>query len=107
MIDPTVILKNQHMKSKLVKLAFLVILAIGAGSMSASAQVYVSVHPVWHPVARRPAGPRGAVWIDEDWVIRNGHYVSVGGRWGVPPHPGYVWIPGRWVRERRGEYWVA
>ena len=38
------------MKSKVVKLAFLVVLMVAAGSMSASAQVYVSVRPAWHAV---------------------------------------------------------
>jgi hypothetical protein len=94
-------------KSKLVKLAFLAMLLIGAGSMSASAQVYVTVRPVWHPVARTVAPSPHHVWIDEEWEARNGMYVAVGGHWAEPPHPGWVWIPGHWAHEHRGEWWVA
>lgn len=97
------------MKSKLVKLAFLVMLMMGAGAIAntASAQVYVSVRPVWHPVARPVAPSPRHVWIDEDWEERDGRYVAIGGHWMLPPHPGWVWIPGHWKRERRrGEWWV-
>src|ERR1700742_2274900 len=96
------------MKVKVLKLAFLVLLMVGAGSMSASAQVFVTVRPAWHTVAHRAAAPsRNHVWIDEEWENRGGHYVAVGGHWAAPPHPGWGWVPGHWMRERRGEYWVA
>ncbi|HEV2354768.1 MAG TPA: hypothetical protein VGR89_11020 [Puia sp.] len=96
------------MKKKLVKLAFLAILMLGAGAFtnSASAQVYVSVRPVWHPVVRPVAPSPRHVWIDEEWEVRNGAYVPVGGYWAVPPHPGWIWIPGHWRHERRGEWWI-
>jgi hypothetical protein len=102
-------LKNQHMKSKVVKLAFLAILMVGAGAFAntASAQVYVSVHPAWHTVVRPVAPSHDHVWIGEDWESRNGTYVAVGGHWALPPHRGWVWHPGHWRRERRGEYWIA
>ena len=102
-------LKNQHMKKKLVKLAFLFALVMGAGAFTntASAQVYVSVRPVWHPVVRpAPPSPRH-VWIDEEWEARNGAYVAVGGHWAEPPHPGWVWVPGHWSHGDRGHYWHA
>lgn len=86
------------MKSKVVKLAFLAMLMVGAGSFTntASAQVYVSVRPVWHPVVRPVAPSPRHVWIDEEWAWRNGAYVPVGGYWGLPPHPGWIWYPGHW-----------
>jgi hypothetical protein len=101
-------LKNQRMKKKLFKLAFLamVVVAAGAFSNTASAQVYVTVRPAWHAVVRPVAPSPGHVWIDEEWEARGGHYVAVGGYWAVPPHPGWVWIPGHWAREHRGEYWI-
>src|ERR1700743_3292361 len=105
--NPIVKLKNQHMKSKVVKLAFLVMVIFAAGTTAASAQIYVSVRPAWHPVARPVAPSRNHVWIDEEWENRGGHYVAVGGHWAAPPHPGYVWIPGHWAHERRGDYWIA
>lgn len=94
------------MKCNLVKLMFLVMVLVGAGTFSVSAQVYVTVRPEWHRVERRPAGPRGNVWIEEDWEYRGGRYVAVGGHWASPPHPGWVWVPGRWVHERRGWQWI-
>jgi len=94
------------MKKYVVKLALLVMVLVGAGSFAASAQVYVTVRPGWHRVERRPPGPRGAVWIEEDWENRGGKYVSIGGHWATPPHPGWIWVPGRWVHERRGYNWV-
>jgi hypothetical protein len=97
------------MKVKIVKLAFLAILMVGAGAFAntASAQVYVSVHPAWHAVVRPVAPSPRHVWVDEDWEARNGAYVAVGGHWAEPPHPGWRWHPGHWHREHRGEYWVA
>lgn len=93
------------MKKYVIKLLLFVMILVGVVSFSASAQVYIKARPVWHRVAR-PPGPRGGVWINEDWEYRNGHYVEVGGRWAIPPHPGWVWIPGRWVHERRGYQWI-
>src|ERR1700736_5026410 len=93
------------MTKSIIRLAFLVMLLAGVGFFSASAQVYVTVRPAWHRVVR-PAGPPGGVWINEDWEYRGGRYVEVGGRWAMPPHPGWVWVPGRWVHERKGYQWI-
>jgi len=94
-------------KVKLAKLAFLAMLMVGAGAFtnSASAQVYVSVHPVWHPIVRTVAPSPRHVWIDEDWEWRDGAYVAVGGRWVEPPHPGWIWYPGHWRHGDRGHRW--
>ena len=96
-------------KSRVVKLAFLVMVMIAAGSIAnqASAQVYVSVRPVWHPVPRPVAPSPRHVWIDEEWEARGGTYVAVGGHWAEPPHSGWAWVPGHWAHERRGDWWVA
>jgi hypothetical protein len=106
---PIAELKNQHMKSKVVKLAFLAMLMVGVGSFTntASAQVYVSVRPVWHPIVRPVAPSPRHVWIDEDWAWQNGAYVSVGGHWAEPPHPGWIWYPGHWYHGGRGHRWYA
>jgi hypothetical protein len=97
------------MKSKVLKLALLVVVMIAAGSVAnqASAQVYVSVRPVWHPVARPVAPSPRHVWIDEEWEARGGTYVAVGGHWAEPPHPGWVWVAGRWRHGPHGEWWVS
>jgi len=98
------------MKKHLNKMMIMAILVVAAAlsSTSASAQVYVNVRPVFaRPHSKPPAPSRGAVWIDEDWANRGGRYVSVGGHWASPPHPGYIYVPGRWAHEKRGDYWVA
>ena len=102
-------LKNQHMKKKVLKLAFLLALVIGAGSFTntVSAQVYVSVRPVWHPIVRPVAPSPRHVWIDEEWAWRGGAYVAVGGYWAEPPHPGWIWYPGHWYHGGRGHRWYA
>lgn len=95
------------MNNKVLKLAIVAMMAIGASvySNTASAQVYVTVRPTYAPVVRPVApGPRH-VWIDEDWEYRGGRYVAVGGHWVAPPHPGWIWVPGRWVHYRRGWQW--
>src|ERR1700722_3378225 len=94
------------MKSKMVKLAFLVMLMIGAGSIKASAQIYVSVRPAWHPIVRPVAPSPRHVWIDEDWKWRAAQYVAVGGHCAVPPNPGWIWYGGHWGHDgRRGDRW--
>ena|SRR5882762_4578742 len=95
-------------KSNLFKLAIIAMLTIvGAfASSSAFAQVYVTVRPTYAPVIRPVAPSRTHVWVDEDWEYRGGRYVAVGGHWVAPPHPGWVWIPGRWVHTRRGWQWM-
>src|SRR5579863_1486697 len=72
--DAAITVKFFSMQKKLVKLAFLVMLMVGAGSMSASAQLYVTVRPVWHPVVRPVAPSPRHVWIDEEWEARGGTY---------------------------------
>jgi hypothetical protein len=94
-------------KSKVVKLALFVVILMAAGSFSASAQIFVTVRPAHHAVVRPAHGPRGAVWIDEEWENRGGHYVETGGHWATPPHPGWIWVGGHWAHERRGDYWIA
>ena len=96
------------MKSKMVKLAFLVMLIIGAGSINkVSAQIYVTVRPAWHPVPRPVAPSPRHVWVDEDWQWRGGAYVAVGGHWALPPTPGYIWYGGHWAHGPRGDRWYA
>ena len=95
------------MKSKVVKLALLVMVVIAAGSFSASAQIYVSVRPTWHEVVRPAAPSPRHVWIGEEWEYRNGAYVATGGHWAMPPHPGWIWVGGHWIHDRRGHQWVA
>jgi len=93
-------------KKYVIRMSLLACVIVAANSYSASAQVYVRVRPQYHRAVRPAAPSRAHVWIDEDWEYRGGHYVAVGGHWAAPPHPGWVWVPGRWVHERRGYQWV-
>ena len=96
------------MKVNVSKTMMIVVLVVAASfaATTASAQVYVTVRPTYAPVVR-PAAPSPAhVWIEEDWAYRGGRYVAVGGHWVAPPHPGWAWIPGRWVQSRRGWRWI-
>lgn len=92
------------MKKMFKSAAFIVALLLGM-SLAGSAQIYVSIRPT-PPVIVRTAAPSPAhVWIGEEWEARGGAYVHTGGHWAVPPHPGWVWIPGHWVESRRGQRW--
>jgi len=96
------------MKMNLTKTMMIVVLVVAASfaAATASAQVYVTVRPTYAPVVRSAAPSPAHVWIEEDWAYRGGHYVAVGGHWVAPPHPGWIWIPGRWVQSRRGWRWM-
>jgi hypothetical protein len=96
------------MKKHLNKMMIMVVLVIAAAlsSSSASAQVYVNVRPVFAEPHRPPPPSRTHIWIGEEWENRGGRYVSVGGHWAAPPRPGFIYVPGRWAHERRGDYWV-
>ncbi len=84
--------------------AFAFVLTISV--VSASAQIYVNVRPTIPVYTRveRP-GPHH-VWVDEEWVERNGRYEWAGGYWAEPPRPGVIWIGGFWRHGPRGDVWV-
>lgn len=70
----------QKLLSRLT-LASAIVLAM---SFTASAQIYVKIRPV-EPVVVRSAAPSPAhVWIGEEWEVREGKYVYVGGHWAAP-----------------------
>ncbi|MBS1600022.1 MAG: YXWGXW repeat-containing protein [Bacteroidetes bacterium] len=95
------------MKKNILAVAFLFSCIAFSQSLSAQVRVYVNVQPTT-PVIVRPAAPApGHIWVEHEWVVRNGTYVHVPGYWAVPP-PGRVrWIPGHWKKNHRhGFYWV-
>ncbi len=93
-------------KKYLLRITILGGLIIAASSYSASAQIFVKVRPAAPVVVRTTAPSPRHVWIGEEWTVRNGVYVHTGGYWALPPHPGWVWISGHWIHDRRGEQWV-
>ena len=70
-------------------------------------QVYVRVQPV-APVIVRPAAPApGHIWVEHEYVVRNGAYVHVPGYWAVPPKGRVRWVPGHWKNHSgHGYYWI-
>ncbi|HTQ66421.1 MAG TPA: hypothetical protein VMI12_16630 [Puia sp.] len=76
-------------------------------SQAIHAQYYVKVQPV-APVIVRPVAPSARhIWVEHEWVWRNGAYVHVPGHWAIPPAGGVRWIPGHWRETHgRGYYWV-
>lgn len=73
----------------------------------AQVRVYVHVQPT-APVIVRPAAPApGHVWVEHEWVVKNGAYVHVPGYWAAPPHGRARWVPGHWKNHHgHGYYWV-
>jgi len=51
------------------------------------------------------APSQNAVWIDGHWAWE-GRWVWMRGHWEMRPHPGAVWVPGRWVVHNGGNVWI-
>jgi WXXGXW repeat (2 copies) len=95
------------MKKTIVKwvslLSFLVIFSACGSAQRVSVGVRVRPNA---PVFVRPLPPsRGHVWIDGDWVWRNGGYVYQQGYW-VLPRRGQSYVPGHWKNTRYGYQWI-
>jgi len=92
-----------RLKSLLLAILFL----IGLGIFNAGAQeVIVTERPVRPHYERVVAPSPRHVWIEEEWEVRGGRYVFVGGHWAEPPRPMMIWVPGHWARRPRGEVWI-
>jgi hypothetical protein len=83
------------------------ILFVGAFSLSASAQIYIKVRPPEPPRHDRPIAPSPHhVWIDGEYVYHRDHYDYVDGYWTLPK-PHQVWVPGHWQNRRDGfQAWI-
>jgi hypothetical protein len=52
-----------------------------------------------------PSGPRTLyAFIPGHWEWR-GQYVWVAGHWRTRPHPGDIWLPGKWVQQNGVYVW--
>ena len=76
------------------------------GSYDGYGQIYVTVRPHAPHYERIVAPSPRHVWVDEEWVERNGRYEWGGGHWVLPPRQGVVWIPGHWEDRPRGSVWI-
>ena len=64
----------------------------------------VSVRPN-APAYQRPQPPgRRYIWIEGDWIWRNGNYEFRQGYWELPRH-GQRRVPGTWMKTRFGWQW--
>ena len=88
------------------KTFFVLAIALSGSIYSASAQIYVTVHPNRPTYVRTEAPSRRHVWIDEDWQERNGKYEWSGGHWAEPPQEGFRYKEGHWEHTNHGDRWV-
>ena len=47
------------------------------------------------------------VWIPGCHEWRGGNWVWVGGRWGLRPHRGAMWVAPHWEHRGRGHVWIG
>jgi hypothetical protein len=81
-------------------------LLLGASTVQAQ-HFYVSVHPSARVIVRPRAPSPRHVWIGSEWTWSGGRYVERPGYWALPPRGRRAWVSGRWVNDRRGNYWVG
>ena len=71
------------------------------------ARYYVRVGPPAPIVEARVVAPGpGYVWVPGYYAWDGGLYTWRPGVWVLPPRARAAWVPGHWVRERRGWFWV-
>ena len=93
------------MKTYFYKTAFSLLLLLFVSVYSNAQRFVVRVRPA-APVAVRIASPSPRhIWVEGDWVWRNGNYVYQPGYWHLP-RGRERWISGHWKRTRGGWYWV-
>jgi len=94
------------MKKQILIVSIALICAICTQSVQAQ-HFYVKVQPV-APVVVRPAPPSPHhVWVEDEWVWRNGSYAHVPGYWATPRPHYHRWVPGHWRHyHSHGYYWV-
>jgi hypothetical protein len=90
-----------------------ILLAMGvllAGSACAEprGRIYVRVGPPVPIVEAAFVAPGPAyVWTPGFYRWDGAAYLWSPGRYVLPPRPRSVWVPGRWVRERGGWYFIG
>ena len=96
-----------RMFSRFMTLAVLTGLLIVPVS-EARTRIYVRIAPPPIVVEQRTVAPRpGYVWQPGYHRWNGQAYAWTAGTWNRPPYRNARWVPGRWVQERRGHYWVA
>jgi hypothetical protein len=84
--------------SPLVRLLFLILLALGVSSASLGAVfVSVAIAPPALPVYVQPMAPGpGYIWTPGYWAYGTDGYYWVPGTWVLAPYVGALWTPGWW-----------
>lgn len=91
------------MKKKIILAVF--IASLSFISIQSSAQFIVKVRPTVVVRARPLAPSRGHIWIEPEYVWRNGNYEMVDGYWAAS-RKGFRYVPGYWKMKRRGYCWI-
>ena len=76
--------------------------ALGAIPVKAATSIYVDIAPPEPRVEVVPAPRVGFVWAPGYYAHRSGHYVWMNGRWERERH-GQYWHPGHWI-EHEGRW---
>ncbi len=90
------------------RILVIVLLTLVVFPAAALAQAVIRLGPP-PPIVERPGPLPGAryVWIP-GYYRWNGHnYIWVRGRYAIPPRPGAVWIPSRYVHRPGGYVFIA
>lgn len=75
-------------------------------SNETQAQFFLKIRPTIVVNPRTVSPSNRHIWIQPEYVWRNGNYVLINGYW-YEPRVGYKYIPGHWMQKRRrGHYWV-
>lgn len=92
------------MKKKLLALCFVAFLSLTFNEVQA--QFFVKIRPTIVVGARPLAPSRTHIWVEPEYVWRNGNYVMVNGYW-AEPRNGYRYVPGHWkFKKRKGHSWM-
>ncbi|MBA2249616.1 MAG: YXWGXW repeat-containing protein [Chitinophagaceae bacterium] len=93
------------MKKYFLHAVFILTTAFILGSCSPSG-VIVTTRPA-PPRYERPVAPGPAyVWVNGDWIRRNGQYVWREGYWTPRQRNHNEWVEGHWNARRGGWYWI-
>ncbi|CAN5213159.1 hypothetical protein BH11BAC6_BH11BAC6_15760 [soil metagenome] len=95
------------MKKAMIRMLFVFMLMASFATGSYAQRFYVKIKPTAVVTVQRPPMPhKGYVWIDGDYTWRNNAYAWKEGYWAAPPRARAAWVPGHWMDEKRGSYWV-
>ena len=94
-------------RTLVVSLILVTTVAVSSACASPRGRVYVRVAPPAPIVEARVVAPGpGLVWIPGFYAWNGVAYGWVPGRWDRPVRARARWLPGHWVHDRRGWYFV-